>query len=459
MFVASLLRMPVCTRTSNGQLIGLACSSAMPRAGAPRHYSSRKFDRSAIYAPYDQACGRDAPARSARRSRRSPDGDWDLPKHEQHSVANPPTGRVSHASYAGYGQGAQRREESSAWTSQSGYNDTRSQPSNGYYGGRSGAGTSYSGYYHPTLQPGWNQQVYYNNQWASTNLPWKSQTRAEDGDISFVGMEEPFSANPNELATRNQTRKEQKKKRGWSSPRTDSAKYSTTTWKPRKPTALPVPVPTERYLEVSLQPSVRLEKPSGLLIILDLNGTLLYRRSASRSSSRRPQCRPGLSKFLDFIFENFSVMVWTSAQPNNAMLMVDALFTNNQKEMLLGIWARDTLGLNEQQYRDKVLVYKKLERVWEGEFRILHPGGMLDGIGSAQWDQANTVLLDDSVHKAKSHPYNHMKVPEFSARPHEVQHDKTLHECIDYLEELKWQSNVSSYMRRNPFKAQYLPPE
>lgn len=143
---------------------------------------------------------------------------------------------------------------------------------------------------------------------------------------------------------------------------------------------------------------------------------------------------------MDYLFENFAVMVWTSARPENAEQMVAATFTKEQRGKLLGIWARDTLGLSAWEYNQRTQVYKRLDRVWEGGHMI--PGG---------WGQRNTVLFDDTDEKAKTQPYNLVCVPEYdgSAR---MKGDRVLEMCKEYLETLKWQDNVSAYIRDFPFR-------
>ena len=42
--------------------------------------------------------------------------------------------------------------------------------------------------------------------------------------------------------------------------------------------------------------------------------------------------RPGLQKFLDFIFENFNVSVWTAASKDYALFIVDKILLQNKPE-------------------------------------------------------------------------------------------------------------------------------
>lgn len=212
-------------------------------------------------------------------------------------------------------------------------------------------------------------------------------------------------------------------------------------------TALPVPKPSQHYLSLSLIPSPRLTSLARQLIILDLNGTILAReRGRAHSGSLSPTPRPGLGLFLRYLFANFNVMVWSSAQPDNVRMMVRALFSPSQKAELLALWGRDTLGLTKQQFSAKTQVYKRLERVWEGQYKIPHSEE------GCTWDQTNTMLLDDSKLKAKGQPWNHIEMPEFSGTKDEQEQDRALYALVGYLEEVKWSGNVSAFIREVWFK-------
>jgi len=207
---------------------------------------------------------------------------------------------------------------------------------------------------------------------------------------------------------------------------------------------LPAPVPTKDYLAKSLLKPQALPKAPKQLLVLDLNGTLVYRR---KSDITRPVHRPELDNFLGYIFTHFSVMVWTSAQPENAQRMVNRIFTKEQKDKLLAVWARDTLQLTPNQYRSKTTVYKRLTRIWAGGFKLHFPSPDQSGSG---WDQTNTILIDDSSVKAAGQPYNLIRVPEFVGNMG-GEESTVLSDCVIYLDELRFQDNVSAYIRNSPF--------
>jgi hypothetical protein len=129
--------------------------------------------------------------------------------------------------------------------------------------------------------------------------------------------------------------------------------------------------------------------------------------------------------------------------------MCDRLFKPAQRTLLVGQWARDTLGLSQSQYRERVQVYKRLNRIWDDEkLQHKHPG--FDK--GERWGQHNTVLIDDSLLKASAQPYNHIKVPEFDSGS-ETNGDgrDVLAQVAGYLEEARRWKDVSAFMREKGF--------
>ena len=168
-------------------------------------------------------------------------------------------------------------------------------------------------------------------------------------------------------------------------------------------------------------------------------------------------------------------MIWSSAQPKNVNSMIDAVMNRRQKKMLLDIWARDTLGLSQEEYNKKSVVFKDLERVFKrqpGQTRKKNSqkvametsGGLVDVMDDVQedvaeeeegrqtrWDITNTILLDDSLVKASLQPYNHIYIPEFMGLQNGGDQDDALQQVIGYLEELRYQGNVARFIKQRQF--------
>ncbi|MCJ1434865.1 hypothetical protein MMC27_004235 [Xylographa pallens] len=207
------------------------------------------------------------------------------------------------------------------------------------------------------------------------------------------------------------------------------------------------PKPTVAYLEQSSLLPRPLSKPTNLLLVLDINGTLLYRKK--RTTIIYP--RPSLAEFLNYCLKNHSVLIWSSAQPENVNLMCSRIFSKAKRSQVIAEWGRDTLELSASDYYQNTQVYKRLDRIWESERVQVHHPRYDRG---ERWSQKNTVLIDDSVLKASAQPFNHIEVPEF-----ELQNGKfsdgdgreVLGQVVAYLEELRAWEDVSSFMRGERF--------
>ncbi|ERF69211.1 hypothetical protein EPUS_01168 [Endocarpon pusillum Z07020] len=214
--------------------------------------------------------------------------------------------------------------------------------------------------------------------------------------------------------------------------------------KPQQIHPPPAPTATDLYLAQARLPVIRCAAPKKLLVVLDLNGTLLVR--PNRMKSREFNIRPGVHQFLDYLFDHHLVMIYSSARPENVEAMVDALVSKKRAKALAAIWGRDKLGLTPEQYNEKVQVYKKLDKVWEDDrIQATCPG-------KQPWNQTNTVLVDDSHLKALSHPHNLIQVTEFTKKKLDPQERKREQEVVASvrakLEELKWTLDVSRHILR-----------
>lgn len=211
----------------------------------------------------------------------------------------------------------------------------------------------------------------------------------------------------------------------------------------------PPPVASDQYKRnAGLPPALR-PNPQKLLVVLDLNGTLLVR--PNRKAPKKFILRPGVTELLDYLFENHVIMVYSSAMPENTVAMVDSLIPPVRRKMMAGVWGRDKLDLTKAQYTNKVQVYKKLQKIWNDKTiqKKADP--------AQKWDQSNTVLVDDSQLKALSQPHNLLQVPEFennapkkggqALRAWQLQQQEIVKSVEQKLEELKWQVDVSRLIR------------
>ncbi|KAL6310255.1 hypothetical protein BKA93DRAFT_721428 [Sparassis latifolia] len=245
--------------------------------------------------------------------------------------------------------------------------------------------------------------------------------------------------------------------------------------------------PSPSYVSLAERSSSHVSDPSTSrkLLILDLNGTLLFRsghmlrpkgrlpfeRAHDESGRRLPRLRPVhprpyMPTFRSYLFAPqtkawLDVMVWSSAQPHSVADMVDKCF-GEDKGKLLAVWARDTLGLSEDHYSRKVQTVKDLAKPWaqlsslnselppsphsseastpHSSHRSLSPVEGQKATRSDVSPQAHsaltTLLLDDSPRKAELQPYNHVCIGEYSG-------ERRAKDLENFQAEKDWEMAVS----------------
>ncbi|OCF45029.1 hypothetical protein I317_01080 [Kwoniella heveanensis CBS 569] len=261
----------------------------------------------------------------------------------------------------------------------------------------------------------------------------------------------------------------------------------------RTPTPPPILLPSTEYLELSKPtPPLKGDHVIPKLLVLDLNGALVYRNRSS-ADRRRSSPRPYLQSFLEYVFlpdadagpsvrRPWEVFVWSSAQPHNVRGMVEGALGTRWSEgiwneetsrskaareggegRLLGVWARDKMGLAASDYTRKVQTTKDLRKVLDHlqSFR----SSASDSV--PHFDEKTIMLLDDSPLKAVHQPFNQLVIPEFGHKEHidskkavmalesaangdisaSGSLDQTLLAVVGVLDELREVSNVPAWMR------------
>ncbi|KAF9999733.1 hypothetical protein BGZ65_004961 [Modicella reniformis] len=215
----------------------------------------------------------------------------------------------------------------------------------------------------------------------------------------------------------------------------------------------PIRAITPSYLIKAREEPITMITPQKLLVILDLNGTLFYRARRNRAVTSRPY----LTQFLDFLFNHCRVMVWSSARPHSVENMLSSGF-GARVSKLDRIWNREHFQLPENDYIRNVLTIKDLEFVWDDIARdksdtVHASGGGNSNEESIEFDQTNTILIDDSTAKIQLQPYNGVALRDFDEELAKVGTDNELLKVKKYLEKLIYQANVSAYMRLHPFSS------
>ncbi|TRX96158.1 hypothetical protein FHL15_002882 [Xylaria flabelliformis] len=206
-----------------------------------------------------------------------------------------------------------------------------------------------------------------------------------------------------------------------------------------------VPDPTPEYLEVASHPPFLLPQPRNILVVVDLNGTLLHR--PNRHNPTRFVERPYARSFLSYCVNTFTVVVWSSARYQNVSNMCQQLLTPEDSAKVVAVWSRDNFGLSKNDFNQRVQCYKRLTALWNDPVvAASHPMAK----SGEKWSQLNTVLVDDSMEKARTEPFNLIQIPDFQGDAKES--GFVLPQVHDYLNECSQQANISAYMKGQPFK-------
>ncbi|KAM0755509.1 hypothetical protein T439DRAFT_320207 [Meredithblackwellia eburnea MCA 4105] len=191
--------------------------------------------------------------------------------------------------------------------------------------------------------------------------------------------------------------------------------------------------PSDAYLTRTLEESHLLPTPQPakdrMLLIMDLNNCILFRRERTARGSRVPLPRPYLSTFLEYVCgweknalggaegrsKRFTTSVYSSARSYNVVNMLAALnmvpFSRAEEhpkseawvartgEVLEMVFTREMMGLNPREFDQNVETVKDLDVMWK-KF-------------SGKWGPERTVLLDDEKFKASLQPHNHLPIEPF----------------------------------------------
>ncbi|KAK4719397.1 hypothetical protein R3W88_017735 [Solanum pinnatisectum] len=199
-------------------------------------------------------------------------------------------------------------------------------------------------------------------------------------------------------------------------------------------------------------------RSSKKLLVLDVNGLLAdivplryvpYSLEANIIVSGKAVFkRPFHDDFLQFCFERFHVGVWSSRIKRNMELVLDFLL-GDAKHKLLFCWDQshctDTGFPVVGTRRSKPIILKKLKKLWD-KYEPDLPWER------GEYDESNTLLLDDSPHKALCNPPNTAIFP--NSYHYLDEKDDSLGPGGDlrvYLEGLSMAENVQKYVENNPY--------
>jgi len=107
--------------------------------------------------------------------------------------------------------------------------------------------------------------------------------------------------------------------------------------------------------------------------------------------------RPGLQEFLDFLFKNFNVSIWTAASQIYALFIIDKFIINNRPERSL---SHIFFSYHCKQSK-KIANTQKSLKILKKHFKLL------------RFDMANTFIIDDHPEVCQAQPFNCITVKPF----------------------------------------------
>ncbi|PIN02609.1 Phosphoprotein phosphatase [Handroanthus impetiginosus] len=202
----------------------------------------------------------------------------------------------------------------------------------------------------------------------------------------------------------------------------------------------------------NMAPSVSITRK---LLVLDVNGLLAdilqpppkHCRADVYMFGRAIFKRPFCGDFMKFCFQNFDVGIWSSRSRKILNNIVDYLL-GGLKHKLLFCWDRarcTQTGFKTLENKHKPLVCKELRKIWDNNDPNL-PWKKGD------YNESNTLLLDDSPYKALLNPLHTAIFP--LSYTYMDENDNSLGPGGNlrvYLEGLLTSENVQTYVEQHPF--------
>lgn len=149
--------------------------------------------------------------------------------------------------------------------------------------------------------------------------------------------------------------------------------------------------------------------------------------------------RPHLDVFLDTLFKNYNVAVYTAGTSGYAKAIVDNIILKDHPERKLKfVYARDIENRSVAKYPN---THKKLEYI----FNVLKPEGVYP---------CNTVIIDDYDKVLKSNKWNTINVPKFTVAKgkkvyyYTYKHLKFIPECLNDTVLLEVLENLDNWRKK-----------
>ncbi len=129
--------------------------------------------------------------------------------------------------------------------------------------------------------------------------------------------------------------------------------------------------------------------------------------------------RPGLDEFLDWLFSNCRVSVFTHADKEYALAVINELILQGKKNRKLDfIYYRYHVNMGLELYNG----YKDLRLIWD-DYKVF------------DYYPSNTIIIDDNPIVKQTNPYNTIRIYPFDASQESI-NDNQLEQVKKYIEKL-----------------------
>lgn len=197
-----------------------------------------------------------------------------------------------------------------------------------------------------------------------------------------------------------------------------------------------------------------LSKMSKKQFILDLDQTLISAEATedynfTKNSTKAKQFnfhnmdnlyivfeRPYLQPFLDYLFKNFDVSIWTAATKSYALFVIEKIILANRKDRQINyIFFSYHCDISEKLKNGT----KDLSLLW-------------DKFNLTNFNEKNTLILDDYERVYEIQPKNCIFAKSFDFKDPESVNDDFLNQIIPELEKIKNNKNIQLIVEKYSIK-------
>lgn len=126
--------------------------------------------------------------------------------------------------------------------------------------------------------------------------------------------------------------------------------------------------------------------------------------------------RPGVQEFLDYLFENFNVSIWTAATKDYAIFVIEKVILKKPSRKIDMICFSYHCDISKKKYKNS----KKLD-LWWNEF------------GLEDYNKKNTLIIDDLDEVYDCQPKNAIRIKPFEITDADAEKDVELKNIKKFL--------------------------